>query len=424
MSAVSVDELEVGDLDAAGVLALARDNEREIREREVLRLELAYQWAVLHPAEPTSDVLDAEESLGGDGTPPVAAFTPEAFAVAVGMSPAAGSQLVGDVLDLRHRLPLTWKRTQALSIPAWRARRVAQQTHTLPLAGARWVDEQLAARTDGACGPVIVDRLVAHAIAEVDPEAHERREDGAQAGWDVLSPTPTRPTSPARATSPWTATPSPSPTSTTWSARSPTSCHLDGDSSPLGVRKITALRLITRAAQGHGTIETASTMAGRVKVYVRVDAADLDVDATGGSALATGEVERLGAATLTKIRDWVGHHQVVVTPVLNLRRRDAVDQHDPPPWMRELVVLRDGHCIFPRCTVDARSCDLDHEIPYDPDGPPGQTCPDNLAALCRRHHRAKTTRLWRYTRTPTGDYLWHGPHGATYLVTPRGTRRA
>ena len=110
--------------------------------------------------------------------------------------------------------------------------------------------------------------------------------------------------------------------------------------------------------------------------------------------------------------------------MLNLRRRDAVDQHDPPPWMRELVMLRDGHCIFPRCTVDARSCDLDHEIPYDPDGPPGQTCPDNLAALCRRHHRAKTARLWRYTRTPTGDYLWHGPHGATYLVTPRGTRRA
>ena len=275
-------ELEVGDLDAAGVLALARDNEREIREREVLRLELAYQWAVLHPAEPTSDVLDAEESLGGDGTPPVAAFTPEAFAVAVGMSPAAGSQLVGDVLDLRHRLPLTWKRTQALSIPAWRARRVAQQTHTLPLAGARWVDEQLAARTDGACGPVIVDRLVAHAIAELDPGAHERREDETQASWDVLlshpDPTDFAGTSHLTVDGDFL----------TLADFHDLVCavahqlHLDGDTSPLGVRKITALRLITRAAQGHGTIETASTTAGRVKVYVRVDAADLDVDATAG----------------------------------------------------------------------------------------------------------------------------------------------
>ena len=61
---------------------------------------------------------------------------------------------------------------QRLEVPAWQARRVAQQTHRLPLAGARWVDEQLATRT--GCGPVIVDRLVAHAIAKFDPETHER----------------------------------------------------------------------------------------------------------------------------------------------------------------------------------------------------------------------------------------------------------
>ena len=91
--------------------------------------------------------------------------------------------------------------------------------------------------------------------------------------------------------------------------------------------------------------------------------------------------------------------------------------------MQELVRLRDGHCFFPGCQVDARDCDLDHEIPYDPDGPPGQTHPDGLACLCRRHHRAKTAGLWRYTRTLDGDYLWNGPYGTTYLVSPRGTHR-
>ena len=91
--------------------------------------------------------------------------------------------------------------------------------------------------------------------------------------------------------------------------------------------------------------------------------------------------------------------------------------------MRDLVNLRDGHCIFPRCQVDARSCDLDHTIPYDEHGPPGQTRPENLTALCRRHHRAKTTGRWRYLRTPDGDYQWHGPYGATYLVTDQGTHR-
>ena len=77
----------------------------------------------------------------------------------------------------------------------------------------------------------------------------------------------------------------------------------------------------------------------------------------------------------------------------------------------------------PRCQVDARTCDLDHTIPYDQNGPPGQTRAGNLACLCRRHHRAKTTGRWRYLRTPDGDYLWHGPYGTTYLVTPRGTSR-
>ena len=65
-----------------------------------------------------------------------------------------------------------------------------------------------------------------------------------------------------------------------------------------------------------------------------------------------------------KIRDWVAHSQVTIRPVLDLARTDAVDQHDPPEWMREQVILRDRHCVFPWCARDARSCDLDHIEPY------------------------------------------------------------
>ena len=104
-----------------------------------------------------------------------------------------------------------------------------------------------------------------------------------------------------------------------------------------------------------------------------------------------------------------------------MTRTDAVDAHDPPAWMRELVILRDRHCVFPWCNRDARASDLDHITPYDENGPPGQTSPDALAALCRRHHRAKTFRRWRYHRTPSGNYQWTGPQGQTYLVTPQGT---
>src|SRR4029079_382204 len=163
---------------------------RELREREFLKLQLAAHWADLHPATADTGVetfggaaLLADESLGGDGTPAVAAFTPEPFALALGMSPSAGAQLIADALDLRHRLPMLWKRVGRLEVPAWQARRVARQTHRLSKAAAIWVDEHLADRS--TCGPVVVDLLVAHAIAAYDPETHEDREDDAQAGWDV-----------------------------------------------------------------------------------------------------------------------------------------------------------------------------------------------------------------------------------------------
>ena len=83
----------------------------------------------------------------------------------------------------------------------------------------------------------------------------------------------------------------------------------------------------------------------------------------------------------------------ILRPVLDLGADRAVDQHDPPPAMREQVLLRDAHCVFPGCGRDSRSCDLDHVTPYvpmDEGGPPGQTHPGNLAPLCRTHHRVKT----------------------------------
>ncbi len=355
MSAAPEERFEVGDLDPAGVLALTESNEREIRERELLRLELAYQWAVLHPATtetgvetpggPALDVLDAEETLGGAGTPAVAAFAPEALAVALGVSPAAARGLMADVLDLRHRHPLLWKRVRTLDIPAWQARRVAQQTRSLSADAAEWVDERLATRL--TVGVKLLDRLVADAIARFDPAEHARREDRGKASWDVrlTHPGPTDFTG----------------TSELWARGDSLALQalydevcakahqdaLDGDPDPLGARKAKALA-------GLGTTDATPPDKGRL--YFHIDATDLDDPGTEG----IGEVEKLGPATLTKLREWVGTRRVTVVPVLDLGRRDGVDTHDPPPWMRDLVILRDRHCVFPGCRVDARSCDLDH----------------------------------------------------------------
>jgi hypothetical protein len=91
--------------------------------------------------------------------------------------------------------------------------------------------------------------------------------------------------------------------------------------------------------------------------------------------------------------------------------------------MRELVILRDRTCVFPYCDKSSRDCDLDHIeafVEMDDGGPPGQTRPDNLAPLCRRHHRAKTHHGWTYQPNRDGTYTWTSPHGQRYTVDTRG----
>ncbi|MCW2797250.1 HNH endonuclease signature motif containing protein, partial [Nocardioides sp.] len=121
-----------------------------------------------------------------------------------------------------------------------------------------------------------------------------------------------------------------------------------------------------------------------------------------------------------------GGTRLTIHPILDLNRTDAVDEYKPPAWMDDQVRLRDRHCVFPWCERDSRSCDLDHIDPYDPGtgddpGPPGQTRPENLAPLCRRHHRTKTAGRWRYVRNRDGTYTWTSPHRHRYQVTETGT---
>ena len=167
-----------------------------------------------------------------------------------------------------------------------------------------------------------------------------------------------------------------------------------------------------------GVIADGAGATSRTTAYLHIDLADLP-----DPLERVGRVEKLGPLTLATIRDWLGGDRFTLQPVLDLRRSDAVDQHDPPAWMRELVILRDPVCVFPYCDKAARDCDLDHMDAYvemDDGGPPGQTHPDNLAPLCRRHHRAKTFRGWSYSRNRDGSYTWTGPRGHRYTADTRG----
>jgi hypothetical protein len=52
--------------------------------------------------------------------------------------------------------------------------------------------------------------------------------------------------------------------------------------------------------------------------------------------------------------------------------------------IRRAVILRDGGCAFPGCSVPARWCDIHHVIHWADRGP---TSLANCVALCGRHHR-------------------------------------
>src|SRR4051794_28722343 len=82
--------------------------------------------------------------IAGPGAPAVAEFCVAEFALAVGMSTAAGQCYLGDAVETRYRLPRLWGRVVAGQVPVWKARRIAQATLSLPPEGAAYVDVHLA----------------------------------------------------------------------------------------------------------------------------------------------------------------------------------------------------------------------------------------------------------------------------------------
>ncbi|MBW8752266.1 MAG: DUF222 domain-containing protein, partial [Propionibacteriales bacterium] len=174
-------------IDAAGVLAVARQARREANAAEARVLAAAVEWAALHQVDDLDDAStllveggrDTGIPIAGEGAPLVSDFAVAEFATALGLSAASGRTLVGLALELAHRLPKLWDRVQDGSLAPWRARRIAEETLCLSVEAAGFVDAQLAAFAHKT-GPAQTQRLVETAIATFMPEfARERRERAA-----------------------------------------------------------------------------------------------------------------------------------------------------------------------------------------------------------------------------------------------------
>ena len=297
----------------------------------------------------------------------------------------------------------------------WRARRIAAATHGLTPRAAAYVEAKVLAKAD-SCGPVTLDKLVAEAAAMFDPVVQAEAEAEAKKSWGVRLDDYAGPV--------WAGTSrleitGDTPTLRAFNDLLSRSAHdqLDptrpaAEQPSLEHRKVAALNTLVSSSDSR---ETGTGVP--VKGYVHFEYSDLPDN------LAYGRVEKLGPLTIATLKEWFGPGPFTIQPVIRMDRNDSVDQHDPPAWMREQVILRDKECVFPWCHKDARDCDLDHIEAYiamDDGGPPGQTSPEKLAALCRRHHRAKTFRGWTYLRNTDGTYTWTSKHGRQFSVDTHG----
>lgn len=164
---------DLGDLDAAGLVAAASEAVRARRLAEVRDLEVLAQWAAVHSGNPMRS-RDALMRLGGEGTPGVQDFCLGEIALARGTGVTATTNALADVLDLIFRLPQTWAVCLEGEAELFIARRVAKLSRHLPADRVGVVDRAVARVIAAEAGGRVL--AVAEAkIVEADPALHDER---------------------------------------------------------------------------------------------------------------------------------------------------------------------------------------------------------------------------------------------------------
>ena len=442
------------DLSAREVLLRVEANRAERMRAEADQLQLAVHWCGMHGGveldEHRRSRAHGEQlvAIGGDGTPEVEEFAAAEFGAMCHLHPMAARNLMCDGLNLRHRLPKTWRATvDDLRVEVWVARKIARLTISLDRAGAAYVDEAIAPYVE-SLPPGRLFALVEAKVIEADPAAEEERRRAHEQSQFVRS------TRDAHGLS-------------CLVARAATGdvVVLDamveriaeilaerGDTAHVNVRRARALGLLGRPAEALKLLVEGAREAG-----VPDDVVDdeVDPDATlrrtldsvdpaafrapvrlfvhlhEGALTGTAPVARIegqGPILADQLREWLGASaaDLTVTPVLDLADQRPVDGYEFPARIVEALHQVSPAEPFPWSVNTSRRRDTDHPDPFVPPdhgGPPGQTGMHNGARLGRHHHRIKTHGEWRVVQAAPGVYFWRTPHGFWFRVDQNGTHR-
>ena len=468
-------ENELVELDASATLAAAEANEHTLITAETRRLQIAAHWADLHAGDAVAESrlpgVEHPVRLGGAGTPTVGDFAPAELGCALRISDGAADRLIGDALDLRHRLPQIWAAALAGRVPAYQARRIAAATRHLSVEQAGWVDAQLAPSLGAvSCGRL--ETLLEAKIIEADPVGAEQRAAlaaqerfvrlgrASEHGLKLII---------ARATA----------GDAIWFKatidRIAEILAQQGDTDSVEVRRSKAIGILAQPAealqllcehQGDDWDGAAEPAAAAEPAGIEHDAEPADVAEAAEAELAVvadhqslrlppppfdpdrarpravvyvhlssealtdgsgvARIEDVGPVLLGRLRSVLGDRCMInLKPVIDLPAgHTPVDSYEIPARLREHLQLRYPADVFPYAAAVSRRIDVDHTIRYvSPDcgGPPGQTRIGNLGPHVRRHHRCKTHGGWQVRQPEPGTWLWRSPHRRIYLVNASGT---
>ena len=142
----------------------------------------------------------------------------------------------------------------------------------------------------------------------------------------------------------------------------------------------------------------------------------IDLPTLLGLAENPGELQGYGAIPANVARQLAvdGKWRRFITDPTNGNLLDCGrESYIPSQQLVDFIMARDKTCRFPGCAQPGHRTDIDHAIPWDKGG---ETSPENLGLLCRRHHQMKTHGGWKMERYPDGSCQWTSPRGKKIFV--------
>jgi hypothetical protein len=142
----------------------------------------------------------------------------------------------------------------------------------------------------------------------------------------------------------------------------------------------------------------------RPTVYVSVPALTL-LDRSGDSEeLEPATLDGYGPIDAETARELAAHApsfiRLLTHPETSAVLSVGKDSYRVPNDLKNWLRLRDSTCRFPGCSRAATHCDLDHTDDW---ALGGETRHDNLAHLCRSHHRLKHNSGWHVAHKQARD---------------------